>query len=149
MGRSSETFSKKEKTKKRLKKRQDKLKKREERRQNSPGGGLEAMLAYVDEFGNIVETPPDPNKKTKVKAENIEISVPKKEEFEGPSVLRGRLEYYNEAKGFGFIKDLDSQEKYFTHVNGWLEDLKESDIVTFELVQGRKGLNAVEVQRAQ
>ncbi|GAB3817910.1 hypothetical protein GCM10028895_14490 [Pontibacter rugosus] len=64
MGRSQETFSKKEKEKKRLKKRQDKEQKKEERQANSDKGkGIEEMLAYVDENGNITSTPPDPTKK--------------------------------------------------------------------------------------
>ena len=80
MARSQETFSKKEKEKKRLKKRQDKLAKREERKANSEGGGLENMMAYVDENGMITDTPPDPNAKKKViKASSIEIGVPKRE----------------------------------------------------------------------
>ena len=80
MGKSQETYNKKEKEKKRLKKRQDKLAKKEERKANSDGGGLENMMAYVDENGMIVDTPPDPAKKTKIKASNIELGVPKKEE---------------------------------------------------------------------
>ena len=78
MGKSQETYNKKEKEKKRLKKRQDKLAKKEERKANSDGGGLENMMAYVDENGMIVDTPPDPAKKTKIKASNIELGVPKK-----------------------------------------------------------------------
>ena len=63
MARSQETFNKKEKEKKRLKKRQEKQLKKEERKANSKGGGLENMLAYVDENGHITDTPPDRTKK--------------------------------------------------------------------------------------
>ena len=80
MSKSQETYNKKEKEKKRLKKRQDKLAKKEERKNNPKASGLDAMLAYVDEFGNFSDTPPDPAKKTKINAKNIEIGVPKREE---------------------------------------------------------------------
>ena len=67
MGRSQETFSKKEKEKKKLRKRQDKEAKKEDRKANSSKGKeLDEMMAYVDENGNITETPPDPTKKKKV-----------------------------------------------------------------------------------
>jgi len=142
MGRSQETFGKKEKEKKRLKKRQDKQKKKDERK---PGGsGLDDMIAYVDENGMIVDSPPDITNKEKIDAESIAISVPKKAE-EDP-VKKGRVEYFNTDKGYGFIKDLDSQEKYFCHVNGLLDKVKEGDKVSFELEKGLKGMNAVRVK---
>ena len=78
MGRSQETFGKKEKEKKRLKKRQDKQKKKEERKSSSGGGGLDDMIAYVDENGRIVDTPPDLTKKEEIDVESIAISVAKK-----------------------------------------------------------------------
>ena len=147
MAKSQETFSKKEKEKKRLKKRKDKLEKREERRENSPGGGLENMTAYVDEDGNITDTPPDPTKKKKlVNAKSIEIGVPKREDT-GPSIRTGRVEFFNDSKGFGFIKELDTQEKYFVHVNGLIEEVREGDTVVFELERGMKGMNAVRVKK--
>lgn len=148
MAKSQETFSKKEKEKKRLKKRQDKQQKREERKMNSEGGGLENMMAYVDEDGNITDTPPDPTKKKKINAKNIEIGVPKREEEPDANVKKGRVEFFNHAKGYGFIKELQSVEKFFVHVNGVLEEIKEGDLVTFELERGMKGLNAVKVKKS-
>jgi len=63
---SSESFSKKEKEKKKLKKKQDKEQKKEERKNNTDKGkSLEEMFVYVDEYGNITSTPPDPTKKNK------------------------------------------------------------------------------------
>ena len=137
MAKSQQTFNKKEKEKKRLKKRQDKAK----------SSDLEDMMAYVDEFGNITETPPDPLKKKKFKAENIEIGVPKRIEEEMPAVRKGRIEFFNDSKGFGFIKELETQEKYFVHINGLIDEVREGDNVSFELEQGMKGLNAVRVKK--
>ncbi len=148
MGQSQETFSKKEKEKKRLKKREEKLKRQEERKANSQkGSSLDDMIAYVDENGNITDTPPDPSKRKKIDAESIEIGVPKRENDDTVTELKGRIDFFNEAKGFGFIKDLNTQERYFVHVNGLLDEVKENDKVTFELEQGLKGLNAVRVKK--
>ena len=82
MGRSQETFGKKEREKKRKKKLEDKQKKKLERKDNNlKGFGLDNMISYVDEFGNPTDTPPDPTKKkVEVIAEDIVIGIPKKEE---------------------------------------------------------------------
>jgi cold shock CspA family protein len=146
MAKSQETFNKKEKEKLRLKKRQDKQQKQEERKSN-PTSGLDNMLAYVDEYGNITDTPPDPTRKKKVNADTIEISIPKREYEEVDPIKKGRVEFFNDSKGFGFIKELESQEKYFVHINGVLEEIKEGDQVTFELERGMKGMNAVRVKK--
>ncbi|MCW3807842.1 cold-shock protein [Plebeiibacterium marinum] len=145
MGRSQETFGKKEKEKKRLKKRQDKLKRKEDRKSNAGGGDLDSMIAYVDENGMITDTPPDLTKKKEIKAENIKISVSKKEE-EDP-VKKGKVVFFNDDKGYGFIMDLETTEKYFVHINGLIDKVKENDQVTFELEKGLKGMNAVRVQK--
>ena len=84
MGRSQESFGKKDKEKKRLKKREEKKRKKEEKKANSKKGeGFESMLAYVDENGHLTDTPPDTTKKKKeILAENIEIGIPKRVEEE-------------------------------------------------------------------
>ena len=148
MGKSQETFNKKEKEKKRLKKKQDKKLLKEERRANSPGGGLENMMAYVDEFGNIVDTPPTEVKKVEIDASEIEIGVPKGSRHENPSMKKGKVAFFNTEKGYGFIMDSVTSEKYFVHVNGLIDQIKENDTVTFELERGLKGMNAVRVKKA-
>lgn len=149
MGRSLETFSKKEREKKKSIKARDKKEKAEERKANSgKGKSLEDMMAYTDEFGNITSTPPDPTKRRKVTAEEIQISVPKAEEAAPPDIIRnGIVTFYNTSKGFGFIKDLQSQESVFVHVNALMEAIGENDKVTFETEQGPKGLNAIKVKK--
>jgi cold shock CspA family protein len=148
MARSQETFSKKEKEKKRLKKRKDKLLKKEERKANSEGGGLDNMLAYVDENGNIVDTPPDLTKKKKIKAESIEIGIPRREHVEEETVKLGAIAFFNDEKGFGFINDANSQEKYFVHINNAYDSISEGDRVNFELERGPRGLSAINVKLA-
>jgi cold shock protein len=60
----------------------------------------------------------------------------------------GTVKFFNEAKGFGFIKDEESGKEYFVHTNGLKDRIKENDVVTFDLEEGRKGLNAVNVKLA-
>jgi cold shock CspA family protein len=148
MAKSQQTFSKKEKEKKRLKKRLDKQKKREERQANSEGGGLDSMIAYVDENGNITDTPPDLTQKKKIKAENIELGVPKREKEDIITERKGRVDFFNDSKGFGFIKETGTQEKFFVHINSCMEQIKENDNVIFEIERGLKGMNAVRVKKA-
>ena len=147
MGKSQETYSKKEKEKKRLKKRQDKLLKKEERQQNSVGGGLENMMAYLDENGNIVDSPPEITKKIEIDASEIVLGVPAREEEEDAGDPEGKVAFYNDSKGYGFIKDARTQESYFFHVNGLIDEVRENDKVTFVLERGPKGMNAVKVKR--
>ncbi|MBN2813845.1 MAG: cold shock domain-containing protein [Bacteroidales bacterium] len=59
----------------------------------------------------------------------------------------GKVKFFNENKGFGFIKDAESGNEYFVHVSGLVDKIKEDDTVSFELQQGKKGLNAVNVKR--
>ena len=147
MAKSQETFNKKEKEKKRLRKRQEKQQKKEERKANSQGGGLENMMAYIDENGNLSDTPSDPKKKKKINAKSIEIGVPKREEEEMSAIRQGRVAFFNTSKGYGFIKELQTQEKYFVHANGLMQEVKENDKVTFEVERGLKGLNAIRVKK--
>jgi cold shock protein len=58
----------------------------------------------------------------------------------------GKVKFFNESKGFGFIKDNETGEEHFVHVSGLIDKIKEDDQVTFELQQGKKGLNAVNVK---
>jgi cold shock CspA family protein len=147
MAKSQESINKKEKETKRFKKQKDKLLKSEERKKNSQGGGLDNMIAYVDENGNITSTPPDPTKKKVIDVESIQIGVSKRTEDDVPAIRKGRIDFYNDQKGFGFIKEIGTQEKYFVHVNGLLDEFKEGDTVTFELERGLKGMNAVRVKK--
>ena len=150
MAKSQQSFGKKEREKKRLKKKQDKLKLKEVRKASSnKGGNWEDMIAYVDEFGNVTDTPPDPTlKKEVIDASEIVLGIPKKVEVYVDPIKKGKVEFFNDSKGYGFIKEQDTQEKYFVHVNGLIDRVAEGDKVTFELEQGMKGLNAVRVKKS-
>jgi CspA family cold shock protein len=59
---------------------------------------------------------------------------------------KGKVKFFNNSKGFGFIKDVESNEEYFVHVSGLIDEITEEDDVNFELQQGKRGLNAVNVK---
>lgn len=148
MAKSQQSFEKNEREKQRVKKREEKKAKKEERRaSHAEKDGSESMMAYIDENGNIVDTPPDPTKKKKIDASSIELGVPKREKVVLSSEKEGRIDFFNDGKGFGFIKENGTGESYFVHINGCIDKIKEGDHVVFELEKGMKGMNAVRVKK--
>lgn len=138
------SFNKRENEKKKLEKRLEKQKRKEARKENGKSGSFEDMIAYVDENGNITDTPPDQQqKKEEVDLESISISTPKKEAI---AYYKGRIEFFNESKGFGFVKDLSNVNKYFFHISNAPENIAEGMLVFFDLERGEKGLNAVNIR---
>jgi cold shock CspA family protein len=126
-------------------KKSEKLKKKEIRRQSTHTQSFEEMIAYVDENGNLSDTPIDPKTKTVIELEQIEITTPKKEDVEDVP-FTGRVEYYNTEKKFGFIKEMKSINKFFFHINQAPSNIAEGQSVTFEVEKGFKGLNAVNIK---
>jgi len=61
-------------------------------------------------------------------------------------VKKGTVKFFNESKGFGFITDSEDQQDYFVHISGLIDEVREGDEVEFDLKEGKKGLNAVEVR---
>lgn len=149
MAKSKETFNKKEKEKKRFKQRQEKKEKMDERKANaSKGKSIEDMMAYIDENGNISNTPPDPKKMKIFNSEDMQISVPKYVADEADNEPRkGVVSFFNTSKGFGFINDLKSGERIFIHINQLTEAISENDKVTFDVESGPRGLTAVNVKK--
>ncbi len=148
MGRSSVSFNKKELEKKRAQKKKEKKKRKEERKANGSNGSLDEMIAYVDENGIITNELPDTSAKQNIKSQDIIISTPKKQEQEDV-VLKGRVEHFKKDKGYGFIKDTGSTEKYFFHITDAFPHIAEGAMVTFELARGNRGLNAVKIEPLQ
>ncbi len=147
MGRSQETFSKKEREKKKRLKQQDKDMKREARKANNDKGkGLDSMMAFIDENGNLTSTPPDPKKKKQFLVEDIQIGVAK--HVEEDPIRSGTITRFYEDKGYGFIRDKESGESIFLHVKQMQTPLVENDKVEFEVESGPKGLSAIRVKKA-
>ncbi|MEO8719905.1 MAG: cold shock domain-containing protein [Ginsengibacter sp.] len=142
----AETWNKKEREKKKRQNKRDKAEKKQERRENSKIHP-ESMIAYLDENGNLSSVPPDPRKKVIVNVEDIEIGVPKRQEINPEDLIRkGIVTFFNNEKGYGFIKDLETHESVFVHINSLSEPIKENNKVSFEVEMGPKGANAVNVK---
>jgi CspA family cold shock protein len=62
------------------------------------------------------------------------------------NMIKGTVKFFNETKGFGFIVEEDSNKEHFVHVSGLIDEVKEGDFVEFELKEGKKGLNAIDVK---
>jgi len=147
MGRPRETFGKKEVRNKQEKRRKEKDQKRLEKKDGRDGNNLDEMIAYVDEYGAITSTPPDLSKKIEIKAEDIQIGVARSTEPSAKEVIRtGVVAFFNESKGYGFINDSANNRSVFVHVNGLIDPITENNIVTFEITDGPKGPNAVNVK---
>ncbi|NCA84022.1 MAG: cold shock domain-containing protein [Clostridia bacterium] len=61
---------------------------------------------------------------------------------------KGTVKFFNESKGFGFIIDEDSKKEYFVHATGLVDEIQEGDAVEFDVTEGKKGLNAINVKVA-
>jgi cold shock CspA family protein len=147
MGRSQETFNKKEVKNKKEKKRKDKEKKRLIRKETGKKSSFDDMIAYVDEYGKISSTPPDPSKKIHVEAEAIELGATKSDPLQKNDFIRkGVVTFFNDSKGFGFIRDMESKQSVFVHANNLEEQIKENNIVIFEIGKGPKGPTALKVK---
>lgn len=61
---------------------------------------------------------------------------------------KGKVKFFNNSKGFGFINDLETGTDVFVHATGLKQDITEGDEVIFDVQEGKKGLNAIDVQLA-
>lgn len=60
----------------------------------------------------------------------------------------GTVKFFNESKGYGFIKDNESNQEFFVHATGLIDKIAQNDTVSFEVTEGKKGMNAINVKRA-
>ncbi|MBL7754629.1 MAG: cold shock domain-containing protein [Chitinophagaceae bacterium] len=142
----SESFLKKEKAKLKAKQKQEKAAKMKERKANQQKGkSLEDMMVYVDEFGNLCDTPPEKDPNAEIKLEDIQIGVAPLEDV--IHVYQGTINFFNEEKGFGFITEDSSRESVFVHSNQLQEVVKERDRVEYEKERTPKGYSAIRVKK--
>ena len=105
------------------------------------------MIAYVDENGMLTSEPPDPAKKKKIKVEDVQLGVPSvDDQDEMDPIRKGVVSFFNDSKGYGFIKDMETKESLFVHINNVEFEITENNIVTFEVERGPKGMVAVKVK---
>lgn len=136
MSQSQQTFRKKEIAKKKLQKRKEKEEKRAQRQEsNDKGKSLEEMFAYVDENGNISDTPPV--KKYEFKEEDL---VRPEEEY-----AYGKVSFYNEAGQYGFIRDNETRENVYFNFKILGFVLHQDQKVKFKSISSRQGLQVTEV----
>ncbi len=141
-----DSFSKKEKIKKKAQKLKEKAARREERKTtNNKGQKLEDMFVYVDENGHLQNTPPT-EEKTEIKLEDIQLGaapIP----TESP-IKKGYIERFMPEKGYGFIKqDHSHGDNLFFHTNDLLDSVKQQDRVTFEKEASPKGYKAINIKK--
>ena len=150
MAKSQQTYNKKEREKKRLKKKQDKLERREQRKLEKAQRGkvpIEEQFMYLDEYGNLTSEKPDPTKKIEIKAEDIQLGVnhEPRESFE--TVRRGKVKFFSDEKGYGFITDKATKESIFVHASNAYDDIKENHVVEFEVIKDQRGMKAINVKK--
>ena len=139
------SFGKRENEKKKQARRVEKQNRKEERKSSGKAASFEDMIAYVDENGVLHTTPPEVGEREEIDASQIEVSVPRRSEPEEIVPFEGRVEYFDAAKGYGFIRNSDNGEKYFFHITQAPAAIAEGNRVTFELERGTRGMNAVRV----
>ncbi len=148
MAKSQDSFNKKEKEKKRVKKNEEKLERREQRKADKLEGGtksFEDMISYVDENGNFSSTPPDPSKRKVIKVEDINLGASSRYTTPEDTMRQGKVKFFNEEKGYGFIVDSQTNDSVFVHINNLSGPIRENDRVMYEVERGAKGNNAVNV----
>lgn len=150
MGKPQQSYKKKEREKKRLKKQQDKLDRRELRKQEKAARGkltLEDQMSYLDENGNIVSEKPDPSKKVEIKLDQIVLGGnPGLANDDSDIERKGKVNYFDHDKGFGFIIDSKSGDRVFAHINDCYDSIKENHKVSYVLTHNPKGAVAINVE---
>lgn len=138
------SYNKREIEKKKAQKKKEKQRRREERKAEGPSSFAD-MIAYVDANGNICDTPPEPVAEEEIELEDIQISVPKLDEVEIERP-KGTVKYFDEKKGIGFIRQNDLPDDLFFHCSNAPRDIKQGDVVSYDIERGLRGPNAVRIE---
>lgn len=144
----ADNWKKKERENKKVQSKKSKEEKKQQRKENrKDGNDLSSMMVYVDENGNFTSTPPDPSKRKVMRAEDIEIGVPKQRELSPEELIKkGKVSFFNPEKGYGFIKENETGQSFFVHSNELTQVITDNDKVIFEMGMGAKGPIAVNVK---
>lgn len=146
----AETFAKKEKEKKRAKKKMEKAEKKEERKtNNNKGKTLEDMIAYVDEYGNITNVPPDKQKRQENSNTEAYIKNTRTQATDENIESTGIVSLFFKDKGYGFITEDETSTSIFVHSNNLTENIRENDKVSFTKELSPKGPVAINVKRSK
>jgi cold shock CspA family protein len=147
----AEYFSKRDREKKKQHTRKEKDEKMRQRKEASRNGNsLADMMAYVDENGNLTSIPQDPKRKRDYSIDGIQIGVPKATDLNSNEVYdEGVVTFFNEEKGYGFIRDARTKQSVFVHHKQLLAPIQLNDKVRFLIAKGMKGPEATEVSIVQ
>ena len=152
MAKSQQTFNKSEREKKKQKKQKEKRERKAQRKMEKEERGklsFEEQIAYVDHQGNLVDTPPDPTKRKEIKAENIVLGATREQLNTGNEKRVGRVKFFSEDKGYGFIIDNETKEELFVHIKQCLYKPEVNDIVSFIVKSGNQGPVAAKVTKVK
>ena len=143
----AEFWSKRDREKKKQQARKEKEEKKRERKENArDGNDLSEMMAYLDENGNLTSVPPDPSKRREISLDEIQIGVPKMEDRDPEERFEhGIITFFNDEKGFGFIRDTRTHQSIFVHSKQLSSPVQLNDKVRFVIGKGVKGPEAMEV----
>ena len=143
----AEFFSKRDREKKKQQAKKEKEeRKRERKEQARDGNSLSEMIAYLDENGNLTSTPPDPSKRREFNIEDIQIGTPKLEDrVQEEKFDEGVVTYFNEEKGFGFIRHIQTKQSIFVHNKQLSSPVQINNKVRFVIAKGLKGPEATQV----
>ena len=143
----AEFFSKRDREKKKQHARKEKEEKKRERKESTRNGNsLADMMAYIDENGNLTSIPQDPKRKLDFSINEIQISAPKATELNSTDEYEeGIVTFFNEEKGYGFIREAKTKQSIFVHNKQLLMPIKIDNKVRFLITKGIKGPEAIEV----
>jgi cold shock CspA family protein len=147
----AEYFSKRDREKKKQHTRKEKYETMRQRKEASRNGNsLADMMAYVDENGNLTSIPQDPKRKRDYSIDEIEIGVTSGKDPNSNEVYdEGVVTFFNEEKGYGFIRDARTKQSVFVHHKQLLAPIQLNDKVRFLIAKGMKGPEATEVSIVQ
>lgn len=139
----AETFKKRTLQQRRARRRQEKIERRQQRRAEE-AESYDEMIVYIDEFGNFTDVPPSEQKREKVKAENIDIGIGGIAE---QTEFKGTITMFLSDKGYGFIREEDTGDSVFFHVNNANQPVAERDRVIYEKERTPKGYAAIRIRK--
>lgn len=139
----ADSFGKKDREKKKQQKKKEKAERKAQRQSEESKGD---QFVYINADGFMQDTPPDPDEKFVVNAEDLVLGIPKKEDIEEDPIRLGTVNFFNHDKGFGFIVDAGNKDSIFVHLEGLIDDINDNNRVVFEVKKGPKGPMAFNVQ---